>query len=364
MPSLAVPVTRRSVLAWSGTGTLGLAIGAGRPAPSRADTPPQLSVAGFASTFATFSEDFTQRFANALPNAVELRAPVAIGGGSVRVGFDRRMLALSDGVAQWVADGDVFSTPLSVNGGTVTVSIPDRVRATRVVVALPFFTTIQYPAENVGPSIAPTARVTVGGQVADAPFSLAQPTADGIAWGGEIDVAWRPLALRSDTEYLAPGLVTLTSVGPGPVPAGTRIRVHTDSVLTGASRPVPLPTTADDTAESPSAEGSGRSDVPDLEQDPSAAAPETAVTNAEEDGARSTDITLANALGPGLTYTTALQTGDATSQVRVKSVTFARVSLQPPASALAMQRVTGAETVTSLAPGGLPLSTKMMMGSI
>lgn len=358
------PMTRRSVLAWGGAGTLGLAIGTGTSTSSRAVTPQQLTATGSASTFPTFSADFTQRYTNALPNAVELRAPVAVGGGSVRVDFDPRMLGLSEDVAQLVADGEVIGAPVSVDGGTVTIPIPDRVSATHLVVVLPFFTSVRYPAENAGPSVAPTAHVSVGGQVVDTGFPTEQVPAQGLAWGAELDVAWRRQAVGGGDDYFAPALVTLTSVGPGPVPAGTRIRVRTDSVLTEAVRPVPAPMIGSEPAVSSVEPGVPEPEAPVPEPDPSAAAPPTTITAAQGDGARSTDIVLGEALAPGTTFTTALSGGDGTSRIRVKAVTFAQVAVDPPADARSTQRVTGAETVTSLAPGGLPIATDMLTGSI
>ncbi|MEN0103376.1 MAG: hypothetical protein AAGC90_10655 [Curtobacterium sp.] len=341
-----------------------MAIGTGTSTTSRAATPQQLTATGSASTFPTFSADFTQRFTNALPNAVELRAPGAIGGGSVRVDFDPRMLGLSDDVAQLVADDEVTSTPVSVDGGSVTIAIPDQVSATHLVVVLPFFTSVRYPAENAGPSVAPTAHVTVGAQVADTVFPLDQALAQGLAWGAELDVAWRRQAVGGGDDYFAPGLVTLTSVGPGSVPAGTRIRVRTDSVLTEAVRPIPAPMIGTDAAVSSVEPGVPDPGTPVPEPDPSAAAPPTTITAAQADGARTTDIVLGDALAPGTTFTTALSGGDGTSRIRVKAVTFAQVTVDPPADARATQRVTGAETVTSLAPGGLPIATDMLTGSI
>jgi hypothetical protein len=181
-------VTRRSVVAWGGAGTLGLAIGTGTSATSRAATLQELIVTGSASTFPTFSEDLHQRFTNALPNAVEMLSPVSVGGGSVRISFDPRMLGLSDGLAQLVADGGVSSTPMSVDGGSVTIPIPASVKATHIVVVLPFFASVRYPAENTGASTAPTAHVTVGEHVADAFFPIDQPTEQGVVFSNPFSV--------------------------------------------------------------------------------------------------------------------------------------------------------------------------------
>jgi hypothetical protein len=328
-----------------------LAVGTGTSTISSAATQ-QLTVTGSASAFPTFSKDFGQRFMNALPNAIELKSPVPVGGATIRVDFDPRMLALSEGVAQLVADGGVASTPMSVEDGRVMVPIPVNVRATHVLVGLPFFTIVRYPSENRGVSNSPTARVTVGEHVAGYTFPLDQPTARGLAWGGEIDVAWRRHSVNAEADYFVPALLTLTSVGPGPMPAGTRIRVLTDSVLTEEIRPLPAPAVSQQT------------DVPLPEPDPLAAVPTTTITTTQGDGARSTDIVLGEELASGMTVTTVLSGGDSAARVRVKSVTFAQVTIEPPEAARNTQRVTGAETVTSLAPGGLPLASSMLMGAI
>lgn len=352
MPTPSPPLTRRSLLALGGAGTLGWAVGTGPSPKSHATTAQELTVTGSASEFPTFSEDFGRRFVNALPNVVELESPVPVGGATIRVTFDPRLLALSDRAAQLVTGENVVSTPVTVEDGSITIGIPDHVHATHVVVGLPFFTVVRYPAENAGASTAPTAHVTLGAHVADCDFPLDQPIAQGLAWGGEIDVAWRRQSVGDETDYFVPGLLTLTSVGPGPIPAGTRIRIQTDSVLADEVRPASVPPV------------DSEPDLPVAEPDPSAAAPTTTISTAQADGARSTDVVLEEELAAGTAFTSVLEGGGSTARVRVKAVTFAQVSVEPPEDSRAMQRVTGAETVTSLAPGGLPLAADMLMGSI
>jgi len=335
-------ISRRSLFAWSGTGALGLSVGTVFHPSGSAQATQAVTLTTSASAFTTFAPDFTERFMNALPRTIELAAPGSLAGATLRVDFDSSMIALTGDAAQLVCGDHVQQSPVQPGDGFVTITIPNSVRSRNVVVGVPLCATVRYPGENIGRSAPSKAILTIGDGVTSADFEPAGTGAHGLAWGGAIDVSWQREPTAEASSYYSPALVALTSVGPGPLPAGTLVRVHTDAVLVGEVQPDGAPASRPTADPAPDRQ-SWLSDSEPPQPDPSGASPKTTVASEMSDGMRTTTITLGDELAAGTTFTVPLSTEQTTPRLRVKAIAFAQVLVEAPPTARAMQRVTGLE---------------------
>lgn len=157
----------------------------------------------------SFSTDWGQRVATPFPIRIPLSRPAH--AGSLRIDWDARLFdaptrafSIVDGVTVNAA-----VTPLAE--GAVSIAVP---KGAQDIVA-PVRVRNPYPEENLA-EVSPTVlRYINAGQKTLEELKLRADVVAGSAWGVEAQVSW--VTVGGD---IVPAVVTLTSVGPGAVPAG------------------------------------------------------------------------------------------------------------------------------------------------
>lgn len=243
-------ITRRTALAvlGAGAGAVGLATSAhghAQPAPEGAPTGgPWSSTAVETTTLAWFDAGFTTETLAEVPRVLEVRGltpstPELVG---VLV-FDPRLLARRGDVMLSSA-GRVWTVPVTeqvtAEGATELrfglTSAPGAAAAdVPTLVLLPLVPRALYPAENVAGVVPLTFTLTGGaGEYRWADVSVTTPREP---WGAELAAAWTSCGVGAGgaaRSYRFPVGVRVAGVGPGPVPAGSRLTVDLDARLVAA----------------------------------------------------------------------------------------------------------------------------------
>ncbi|WP_258725775.1 hypothetical protein [Cellulomonas sp. NS3] len=247
-------ITRRTALAvlGAGAGAVSLATTAhghdGPPAEPVPAAGPWSSTAVETTTLAWFDAAFTTETLAEVPRVLEVRGltPSTPELTGVLV-FDPRLLARRGDVMLSSA-GRVWTVPVAEHRTAEGVTelrfgltsapgaAPDDVpHDAPTLVLLPLVPRALYPAENVADVVPLTLTLTGGaGEYRWADVSTSTPRAP---WGAELAAAWTSCgvgAAGAARSYRFPVGVRVAGVGPGPVPAGTRLTVDLDARLVAA----------------------------------------------------------------------------------------------------------------------------------
>ncbi|MCS4275485.1 hypothetical protein M2390_000646 [Mycetocola sp. BIGb0189] len=279
-----------------------------------------------------FNTAFTQTSQWIVPSSMSVTQQFAkLSDARITLSWDPRLalvsgsnviLAHGDSItivaAEMSGDGQIaFTWPSDFaadgNAGSASVMLPLRARAL-------------YPSDGIDAVVPTTLDVTCVNP-ADS-FSMTAKASDaaasGLAWGAELSAFWEPPSETShDAEAAIPRLVQVTSVGPGPIPVGSIIALSTDrKVINDASVDAVAPNDLTVT-EAPSATNSARrAELQVLATTLQAAVPSGASVV--------------------VSFTGELTKAAASSADRTR----ASVSFAGPPAAIAMQRITGHESVT------------------
>lgn len=179
-------------------------------------------------------------------------------GSSLRVSWDRRLYSVGpDPVLRTprrtlkVSGGPVVSDPASQRDHmTVTLDEP-LPRGLMHDLVLGSLTPRLYPDDLVADPLPLTLALVSPEGVERGALELSRrgEGSRGTPWGAELGAAWRPVHWTQDYFALHPALVTVLSVGPGSVPAGSAVvvtldrrvhtTIHTGSAVTPAGAEVP-----------------------------------------------------------------------------------------------------------------------------
>ncbi|GAA3337120.1 hypothetical protein GCM10017714_02780 [Curtobacterium pusillum] len=343
MQILTASLTRRAALRFASAGAVAFTA-LRTPSPASAVTTQPTLLATAVRTFAT---DFSRSHSNPVPSSFTLAASGSGRRTTAVLRFDERFVEWTGDSAVMVHGTTIVSLPITKEPGAIRFDMPGGSVGGGASVHLPLRSAVEYPHENIGPSIAPTLELLNGSQSTTSTFEVPMDEASGVAWGLSTDVGWVAREVSDGSRYWVPSIVVVSSTGPGPVPRGTVITITTDAVLAGVSDVIPAPLTPDDPAADPDA------------------AQSTAKTSKQiAGGARNTIATIEDDLPAGTTFTLEVETGRTSPGVRARALTYAQVSCTAPRASRGMQRRTGRETATANAPGGLPLAEDTFTGRI
>jgi hypothetical protein len=208
------------------------------PAVTPTTTGPETELLGEASFF---SSNFAHRTVATVPLAVPLTSSKPVSAGSlVRMTYDPRLYGVSEraivALLGSTAPSSVTVLPRSASVSELSFALPYRISADPSIVTLPLSTPTLYPNDSLD-DVTPVS-LTVTDPTGSEIFAESWPVRtdkDVIdPWGVELTGAWDSFTVRhrqATKNYRWPFLVKCISVGPGAIPAGSRIEVSLDPHL-------------------------------------------------------------------------------------------------------------------------------------
>ncbi|MET4583746.1 hypothetical protein ABIE21_003277 [Conyzicola nivalis] len=336
-------VTRRNLMA-AGVATASLIFleSHGSPARARAANGPTHAVV---EAFGTTGTAFTSDFLATVPFGVLLGASLtgdkgAFSSARLSVIFDARVQKWNgnDVVLQSGSTSERIPVELTTAGSThtLTFGLPSASVATKLVLALPLDQVILYPNENIGLIPAPTVQL-IPAVESIAPITVALestvPSVSGTAWGAQTTATWTRVEAVSGTggdAYSYPDTIEVASIGPGPIPQGSRVAIIVDGNIAVSITPV---------------------DAALPEEPPRARHFELAAIPAQVGGT----IVLDEPVPAGEIIRVRVQT-QLHEVTRVgDGVTYGRATFAPAADFAATQRRTGQESAVAVSGSGVPL---------
>ncbi|MGW6132528.1 hypothetical protein ACWFNE_21080 [Cellulomonas sp. NPDC055163] len=349
-------ITRRTALAvlGAGAGAVGLATSAHGHEGAAAQPSPAAgswsSTAVEATTLAWFDAGFTTETLAEVPRVLEVRGltPATPELAGVLV-FDPRLLARRGDVMLSSA-GRVWTVPVAehrtADGATelrfaLTNAPGAEPHDAPTLVSLPLVPRALYPAENVADAVPLTLTLTGGaGEYRWADVSTTAPSAP---WGAELAAAWTSCgvgAAGAARSYRFPVGVRVAGVGPGPVPAGTRLTVDLDARLVAAVAASEL-----------------RLDGAALDRSGAE------VTSTREGGLLRTVVRLRDEVPAGAVLDVALDVTPSGSTHDVAGLHYATVTLAGVDDAARPQRATGRCSLSDLTSSGTPNAESATCGT-
>jgi hypothetical protein len=157
----------------------------------------------------SFSADWSRRITTPFPIRIPLSRPAH--AGSLRIDWDERLFDAPTRAFSIINGATVNAEIGELAKGTVSIAVPKGAED----IVVPVSARNRYPEENLG-AVRPTVLhfTNASGKTLEK-RELRPDVVAGTAWGAEAQVSW--VTREGD---IIPGLVTLTSVGPGPIPAG------------------------------------------------------------------------------------------------------------------------------------------------
>lgn len=267
-----------------------------------------------------------------------------ISAAVVVIIFDPRISSVTGDETSVQIDGSSHEVPVQSSRdeqtGELRLQLPritGSYRDAQVEVAIPLRRTASFPDDAVEGPVGTTIEVRTAerGTVLATSLPPTPLTVAGRAWGAQLAAVWQSFVLDGSAgEYAVPAFVRLSSVGPGPVPPGTVLRLAFDRRLV---RITSLRVVSDD--------GITRTDDARIE-------------------AGGGQVVLLDDLETGGALTLAL-TAEPLSLIGVPAdVTYASVSIAGASGADQLQRITGAETCTALSPSAVPRTSRALTGRI
>lgn len=227
---------RRTVLAAALAGTAVLAVPALQPAQAAATTPSESGLTALEGQQAV--QPIYAPDGSCLQVPAQLGVILTVGAAGVPAGTavtftcDERLYSAAP--RAFLASGgrliQVESRPAAVDalhGLRLELLLPELGPGSHVVHA-GRLAPVRFPADLVADPLPTAVRVAEPGQAGTA-RTLSQPAVKaGLPWGGRLGAGWQQA--RWSDQYYAwhPAIVTVHSIGPGVIPAGSRIRVTLD----------------------------------------------------------------------------------------------------------------------------------------
>ncbi|GAB3616682.1 hypothetical protein GCM10027416_12390 [Okibacterium endophyticum] len=342
-------LTRRHLLAGAiGVLSLNALQGTLRPASAVAST--VLSMTPWATTASVFDEEFTTNFPFSAVKGLSISGSKdTLSNAKVAISYDARGQEWDGTDAAVVSESSIrrIAVAHSVSGtiATLTLTLPP-VGTDALDVSLPLRILPLYPHENIGMLQDATAILTPNSMsvpAAEVAFSPQLDTSSGQGWGAEIQVAWgriSSIAGTTGSAYAHPASLQLRSVGPGPVPAGTSIRVVVDANVISSVAPSSVVTRDD-------------------------GEPSLWHFSPENSSMQSGGLLTLDSLIPANQIVDVILESVATGSPRVTdAITYARVTLIPSAASTGMQRVTQTETAVANTSSGTPLIESSARGKV
>lgn len=344
-------VTRRTIITAGAIGAIG-AIGAVAPvvtAGSRAEAAQMSSAPVRIVRVGTTSPLFGPGHQGSSPfeelRALSVCGPAdQISGSVVVVTFDARTSSVTGDETSVQIGGSSHQVAVQSSSadqtGELRLQLPRLARTERDVqvdVTIPLRRTATFPDDAVEGPVGTTVQVrsATRGTVLATSLSPTPPAVPGRAWGAQLAAVWQSFVLDGTTgEYAVPAFVRVTSVGPGPVPKGTVLRLTFDRRLVRI----------------------------------------TSLQIVSDDGVTRTDDARVVAGGDEVVLLDDLETGGAVTLAVTAErlaltgvpadVTYASVSIASASGADQLQRITGAETCTALSPSAVPRTSRALTGRI
>jgi hypothetical protein len=343
MDAIGVNVNRRRLLlAGSTLGSYALVTAYSRPSAAHAGTAEKeaVTVELIQSAGSVFSTDFTSQ----LPYSVLLGAIIA--GGSSDLARSTITVCFDERGQCWSGESAILQSNTTTklrtkhsnigSRGTLEIELPAGPGVQHVTVLFPLRQTRRYPAENVGPLGATTFRIA-GPEIVPV-AAVAVPDAMpsfGLAWGAEVLATWaRTEDVRSSAgdSYAYPLEITLSSVGPGPVPSGSAVQIVADGAII---RSMSVASVSVDGATEAAWNFAPRN------------------SSAQSGGV----VVLNQALAAGSTLRIAIDSQLNSAPAISDSITYGRVTLISPPGASGMRRESLMESAATVSPSGTPLVT-------
>ncbi|MEV6413992.1 hypothetical protein [Kribbella sp. NPDC051718] len=219
---------RRTVLAGALAGTAALAVPVLEPTPAAAAGP------GLSPQSAARLVHGTDGSAVQMP--AELGALLRVGafaaGAVVTIRYDERIYSAAP-TAVLVSGDRVIPVRAAATAGQVSLQLP-QLPAGSYTVRAGGLVRDRYPADLITDPLPTTVKVSEPGGAVTAQ-TLSKPAVKaGLPWGVQLGAGWLQAAWSDQYYAWYPATVTVYSVGPGAIPAGSRIRVTLDGVVFGS----------------------------------------------------------------------------------------------------------------------------------
>jgi len=238
-----MPMTRRALITIGAVTALAPTVAGARPANAAQPTEVAqqsgaVSVRRVGTTSSVFGADHRSVVALEELRALVISGPVAaLSGGTVVIRYDARVSTLSSScsVVQVGRATHVILMDADTRAGVVRLQLPaisGTAPSGGVVVSVPLRRSAAFPADGIDAPAGTTIEVlSAAGPMLTRSLPTAAPPVTGTAWGGQLAAVWQPVTLPGNNQYAVPAFLRISSVGPGPIPAGTHLQVTVDPRL-------------------------------------------------------------------------------------------------------------------------------------